>query len=191
MDDETDERLKQELEDGNIRSPRTVSAARRSRESEDRQMSEDREVSDDERLEMFRRSTFNDVLPDLPEIPGYHVCWLSTTHPSDTIARRLRWGYTPIKETDVKGMDFATLKTGDYAGVIGVNEMVAFKIPLNLYRAFMQEYHHVEPARQAEAIASTIDQFKEQAAQVGGRIVEGDGMEDIRQSAPSRGIFAD
>lgn len=189
--DDMDERLKNELESENPRAPRTASAARRSRESEDRQLSEDREVTDDERLAMFQQTLFNDVLPDLPDIPGYHVCWLSTTHQSDSIPRRMRLGYTPIEPHEVKGMEFATLKTGEYSGLIGINEMVGFKIPLSLYHRFMQEAHHNEPARQAGMIASQIDQFKEQAARDGGDIMEGDGIGEIRRSAPTRGIFSD
>lgn len=179
--EEMDERLKKEV----------GSAARRSREADDRPVTERREISDDERLEMFRRTMFNDVLPNLPDIPGYHVCWLSTRHSTDTISRRERLGYTPVKPEDAPGMEHTTLKTGDYAGLIGVNEMLAYKLPMSLYLRFMQEAHHDAPARDAMMIASQADQLKEQAARDGGEIMEGDGMADLRRSAPSRGIFSD
>jgi len=42
-------------------------------------------------------------------------------------------GYEPIKPEDVPGWEYATLKTGDWAGFIGVNEMLAFKLPMDLY----------------------------------------------------------
>lgn len=192
----TDERRPEEnvddlLGDAPLRAQRgPASAERRSHDAEDRTVTERRDLSDDERIDLFRNTLFNDVLPDIPPIPGYHVCWLSTTHQSDTIPRRLRLGYEPVTPAEVAGMEFATLKTGEYAGFIGVNEMVAFKLPLTLYQAFMQEAHHNEPARQVEAIDAQIDALKGQAERDGGKIVEGDGMEELRRSAPSKGVFA-
>lgn len=192
----TDERQTREdvsdlLGDSPLRSQRgNASADRRSRDAEDRTVTERRDLSDDERLDLFRNTLFNDVLPNLPDIPGYHVCWLSTTHQSDTIPRRMRLGYEPIKSDEIAGFEFASLKTGEYAGYVGVNEMVAFKLPLNLYQAYMQEAHHNEPARQVEVIDSQIDALKGQAERDGGKIVEGDGMEELRRSAPSKGVFA-
>ena len=80
-----DDRLKKEL-----------GASRRTREAEERKVTEDRTVSDDDRLEMFRQQLFNDALPDLPELPGYHSIWLTTTNPRDSIHHRIRLGYEPI-----------------------------------------------------------------------------------------------
>lgn len=175
----------------NPRAPRDTGAdARRSRDADDRTVTERRDLSDDERIEMFRTTFFNDVLPDVPDIPGYHVCWLSTTHPTDTIPRRLRLGYELIKATDIPGYESASLKTGEYAGCIGVNEMVAAKLPMHLWEAFMQEAHHNAPAREDEIIAQKIDRFHEDAARDKGKIIEEDGMQDLRRSAPPRGRFS-
>ena len=81
--------------------------SRRSRGMDDRKVTEDRVMSDDERLEMFRMQQFSDALPDLPIIPGYHMCWLSTTNSSDPIARRMRLGYTPVRSEDIPGFEYA------------------------------------------------------------------------------------
>lgn len=86
----SDDRLKKEPDVG-----------RQGRELVDRQVAENREVSEDDRLEMFRAQLFNDALPDLPEMPGYHVCWLTTTNPRDPIHRRIQLGYEPIKAAEV------------------------------------------------------------------------------------------
>ena len=51
-----------------------VDPARRSRAMDDRAVTENRELSDDDRIQMFRDSFYQSALPDLPEIPGYHVC---------------------------------------------------------------------------------------------------------------------
>lgn len=193
----TDERREEDnvddlLGDSPLRSQRGGAAAdRRSRDAEGRETTERRDLSDDERLDLFRNTLFKEVLPALPEIPGYHVCWLSTEHSSDTIPSRLRLGYEPIKASEIPGFEHATLKTGEYAGFVGVKEMIAFKLPLQLYRSYMQHAHHTLPAEQVEAIDAQIDALKGQAERDGGRIVEGDGMEELRRSAPSKGVFVD
>ena len=60
----TDERLKKSAGDN-----------RQSRAVEDRTKTENRALSDDERVEMFRQQFFQSSLPDLPKIPGWHMCW--------------------------------------------------------------------------------------------------------------------
>ena len=179
MIEANDERLKRDL----------GVASRRSRAMEDRTVSEDREVSEDDRLEMFRMQQFADALPDLPEIPGYHMCWLSTTNGSDPIARRIRLGYTPVKAEDVPGFEYASQKTGEYAGCVGINEMLAFKLPLSLYEKFMQEAHHNAPAREEGKLADTADFLRNQLRSAGSTIFEGDGMQELHQANPARGLF--
>lgn len=176
---EVDERLKKEL-----------GAGRRSREQDDRSVTENREVTEDDRLEMFRQQLFNDALPSLPDIPGYHMCWLTTTNPRDPIQRRVMLGYTPVQAHEVPGMEYATLKTGEYAGMIGVNEMVAFKLPMSLYEKFMQEAHHDAPAREERMIADQTENLEEQAARSGGRLVKGDGQSELGRNIPAKGVFA-
>ena len=178
MTNSTDERLKKELGVG-----------RQSREMEDRQVTENREVTDDDRLEMFRAQLFNDALPDLPDMPGYHMCWLTTTNPRDPIHRRIQLGYEPIKASDVPGMEFASVKTGEWAGLIGVNEMIAFKLPETLYQRFMQEAHHDAPLREENKLAETAEIMRQQAEGSGSTLFEGDGMMEMREHNPRIGLF--
>jgi hypothetical protein len=178
MTNSTDERLKKELGVG-----------RQSREMEDRQVIENREVTDDDRLEMFRAQLFNDALPDLPNIPGYHMCWLTTTNPRDPIHRRIQLGYEPIKASEVPGMEFASIKTGEWAGMIGVNEMIAFKLPETLYQRFMQEAHHDAPLREENKLAETAEIMRQQAEGSGSTLFEGDGMMEMREHNPRIGLF--
>jgi hypothetical protein len=123
----------------------TGSETRKDRHEEDRAVTQNRELTDDERLEAFRKTFFQSALPDLPPIEGYHVCWLTTTNPRDPIHARIRLGYEPIKSMDVLGWEHASLKTGEWIGCIGVNEMVAFKLPMKLYESYMYEAHHRQP----------------------------------------------
>jgi hypothetical protein len=178
MTNSTDERLKKELGVG-----------RQSREMEDRQVTENREVTDDDRLEMFRAQLFNDALPDLPNIPGYHMCWLTTTNPRDPIHRRIQLGYEPIKASEVPGMEFASVKTGEWAGMIGVNEMIAFKLPEALYQRFMQEAHHDAPLREENKLAETAEIMRQQAEGSGSTLFEGDGLMEMREHNPRIGLF--
>lgn len=124
----------------------------------------ERVLTDEERLDEFRKSMFQSVLPDLPPIKGYHVCWLTSTNPRDSIPGRVRLGYEPVKAEDVPGWEFATLKTGDYVGCIGVNEMLAFKLPMHLYEAYMREAHHIQPLYEEEKLTSVLDTIREEAA---------------------------
>ncbi len=160
------------------------------RRSQDRQVTESRELNEDDRLEMFRNQLFNDALPDLPDVPGYHMCWLTTTNPRDPIYRRMQLGYEPVKAEEVPGMAHASIKTGEYAGMIGVNEMLAFKLPLSLYEKFMQEAHHDAPLREEDKLAEVAEMMREQAERSGGAMYEGDGLSEMREYKPRRGIFS-
>ncbi|HET8730778.1 MAG TPA: hypothetical protein VFM34_06680, partial [Moraxellaceae bacterium] len=79
MTGKTDDRLSNETDFD------VVGRRRDTRRAQERDVTERRELSEDDRLEMFRQQLFNDALPDLPEIPGYHLCWLTTTNPRDSI----------------------------------------------------------------------------------------------------------
>ena len=161
---------------------------RQSRGAAERKVTEERAISDDDRVEMFRSQFFNEALPDLPRIPGFHTCWLTTTNPRDSIQQRIRLGYEPIKAEDVPGWEYVTIKTGEWQGFFGVNEMLAFKLPLSLYKRFMHEAHHEAPAREDEKLTAVLDGIKEAAAAAGGRVIEGDCIAALREN-PGRSKF--
>ena len=166
----TDERLKKSAGEG-----------RESRTMIDRAVTQNREVTEDERVEMFRQQFFQSSLPDLPRLSGWHMCWLTTTNPRDSIHMRIRLGYEPVKPEDVSGWEYATLKTGDWAGLIGVNEMLAFKLPISLYEKYMKEAHHDAPQREEEKLTDTAEFLEQQARSSKSRITQGDGNIEIGQ----------
>lgn len=170
-----DSRLKRASEDSRV-----------DRHSDKRSFKKNRKISDSRRLDMFRRAFFQSALPDLPPIPGYHVCWLTTTNPRDPIHSRMRLGYTPIKVHEVPGYEATQIRTGEYAGCIGVNEMIAFKLPLRLYQAYMKEMHHTQPFNEERKLRTAIDMANESLAQQGlakkTRIVEEDGNAELGRS---------
>lgn len=166
----SDERLKKSAGDN-----------RTAREMVDRTKTENRELSDDERVEMFRQQFFQSSLPDLPKIPGWHTCWLTTTNPRDSIQMRIRLGYQPIKPEDVPGWEYATIKTGEWNGFVGVNEMLAFKLPMSLYEKYMKEAHHDAPLREEDKLTDTAEFLEQQARASKSRIDMGDGNKEIGQ----------
>jgi hypothetical protein len=173
MSNHQDDRLKKVTDPGRV-----------NRAMQDRQITENREISDDERVEAFRTQFIQSALPDLPKIPGYHLCWLTTTNPRDSIHARMRMGYSPVKPEDVPGWEYASIKTGEWTGMIGVNEMLAFKIPLSLYEKYMREVHHNAPLSENEKLTATADAIREQAQSVGSQVIEGSGMAELRKTVP-------
>ncbi len=140
------------------------------RDYEDRETTMDRELSDDERLELFRDSLFQSVLPDLPSMPGYHVCWLTTSNGRDTITRRKQLGYELLRHEDVPGW-VGGGQGGEFAGCIMVNEMVAARIKLSLYNRFMRVVHDELPRGEEEKLRAQIERVREK----GMLVEEGDG----------------
>jgi hypothetical protein len=154
--------------------------SRTTRESEDRSLTENRALTDEQRLTSFRHALAQGELPAIPSIDGYHVCWLTTTNSRDTIASRLRIGYELIRTEEVPGMEHVGIKTGEYAGCIGVNEMLAAKIPLRLYHMYMQDAHHDQPMQNAQGIYDTIQSMQDQAQESKGRLEVEPGFENLK-----------
>ena len=137
--------------------------SRASRAVKDRPVRESRELTDSERADAYRESFYQSHLPDLPQIPGFHLCWLTTTNPRDSIHARLRLGYQLVRAEEVPGWDHAKLTSGEWVGCVGINEMLAAKLPLHLYEKYMTISHHEEPLEQEGLILSEVMKQKEQA----------------------------
>jgi len=154
------------------------SEVRGDRHMQDRKVTHNRALSDDQRVDEFRQQFFQSALPDIPKIPGYHVCWLTTENPRDPIHSRIRLGYEPIRASDIPGWDHAQLKTGEWVGCIGVNEMIAFKLPLELYEAYMTINHHEQPLSEEEKLSSQIRAMEAEMNQAAKRGVVSLELED-------------
>lgn len=117
--------------------------------------------------EDYRRLIHNEfvqeALPNIPEIHGFHLCWLSTTSTHDPIHKRMRLGYTPVMVSDVKGgaeLEGYKMKSGQFEGCVSCNEMVLFKIPLEKFQMIMAEFHHNMPLAEESAIYQKIEDLK-------------------------------
>lgn len=144
-------------------SNRGNSEQRANRDEKDRPISENREVMDLDRLEQFRQSFAAEKLPRLPDIPGYHCCWLTTTNNADPLYRRLKWGYELLRAADHPGWEAASIRTGEHAGCIGEGEMLAAKIPTELYEMMMTEWHYTQPLNEEGKLRSALDVIEEEA----------------------------
>ena len=129
----------------------SVGGAREDRASSDRGITENRETTDSVRL-AERLSILRDVetkLPRIPEIPGYHTCWLTTTNSSDTLEHRFRLGYELIHPSELPGFLLPTQQSGGASSDrIMVNEMVAAKLSKDLAEAYIKHLHHDLPSEQ-------------------------------------------
>jgi len=168
---------------------KNTTAGRESRgQDEVRANPADSMASSEERRRMFRSEWFQEALPTLPEIPGFHTCWLSTTNQYDPIHKRLRMGYTPVTKEDLPdGYDHLRVKSGEHEGFISVNEMIAYKIPLDIYQDIMREMHHDAPMDEQTKIKVQQEQLLNAKDSNGKRLgqIEGDGMDfDLSRQAP-------
>lgn len=129
------------------------------------------------------RSEFQqEALPDAPEIPGYHTCWLSTTSSYDPIHKRLRMGYEPVTPQDAPGLDTFRMKAAGTDGLITCNEMALYKIPNARYLEYMTVFHHDMPLDSEEAILSNLRQGHKDST--GRALEEVEGYEDLAVDKP-------
>ena len=163
-----------------------------SRDADDREDYDERDEGEDEFIANFRDSLSQSNLPDLPKIPGYHVCWISTAHQSDTVQHRLRIGYELLTKDECnRDMGPNTHNTGDYADIVAVKEMLAAKIPLRLYNKYMRIAHHDAPREQEFDIRSSVEAMRQEAAVREMRLTEGDGTAGLGKGANSMPVFTE
>lgn len=141
--------------------------------------SDERGLSKAEMIARFRTEMFNNVLPNPPELEGYHCCWLSTTNQYDPIAHREAMGYERVRPEEMPGMQHITIDQGPFAGCIGHKEMVLFKLPNDLYQAYMKIAHHERPYEQEERVRETARYVQEMAREGGGQVYLGDGTSEF------------
>jgi hypothetical protein len=174
-----DSRLKKSLNAG----------GRETRASEDasRAAPEEKFISAQERRKMFSDEWTQSALPKLPEMPGWHLCWLSTTNSYDSIDKRIRLGYVPVKTEEIPGFENFRVKAGEHAGFIACNEMLLFKIPMEIYQDIMLHMHHEKPMEESEKIRVQLENLqgaRDSSGRSLGR-VEGEGFGEIERSVPT------
>jgi hypothetical protein len=171
-------RIKRDLEDRLID---------RVEETKERMAAEDPDSkSKRERAEAFRDKWQNSALPDIPggTIPGFHLCWLSTTNNYDSIDKRMALGYEPVKAAELgKGFEsLGKMSSGKFEGCVSCNEMVLFKLPEEIYQEVMRMLHLEDPLEHQRNITANVRSTAQEGK--GGRsILEGGILEMDKEAA--------
>ena len=167
---------------------------RHDRGSEDagRRAPEEKFISSQERRKMFSEEWTQSALPKLPEIDGWHLCWLSTTNSYDSIDKRMRLGYVPVKADEFPGYETYRVKSGEHVGYISCNEMLLFKLPMDIYQDIMTYQHHEKPREEAEKIRVQLESLQGQRDSNGRPLlsVEGEGIGPIEQQPNRTPVFS-
>jgi hypothetical protein len=171
-----DSRLKKTLNAG----------GRESRSSQDlsRAAPEEAFISKQERRKMWSDEWTQSALPKVPEIPGWHLCWLSTTNGYDSIDKRMRLGYVPVKADELSGFDNFRVKAGEDVGFIACNEMRLYKLPMEIYQEVMTQMHHDAPNEESDKVQVQVEQLQGNRDSSGKSLgsVEGEGFGNLNRN---------
>lgn len=127
-------------------------------------------MSDDEYEALVRNEFEQTALPKPPAIPGYHLCWLTTTSQYDNIQKRQRIGYKPVRRDEMAGFDPSNGQDLErFAGYVTCNEMVLHKIPEAYYQKMMAYFHHKMPSEDEQGTLRKIKDGLEQEQDSSGR----------------------
>jgi hypothetical protein len=164
----------------------------RSSEDASRQAPEDKFISKQERRRMWSEEWTQSALPKLPDMNGWHLCWLSTTNSYDSIDKRIRLGYVPVKSDELPGYEDYKVKSGEHVGYISCNEMLLFKLPMDIYQEIMTYHHHDQPREEAEKIRVQVENLQGQRDSNGRSLanIEGEGIGSIDQQPNRTPVFS-
>ena len=153
---------------------------------------EDKFISTQERRRMWSEEWTHSALPKLPNLSGWHLCWLSTTNSYDSIDKRIRLGYVPVKSEELPGFEDYRVKSGEHVGHISCNEMLLFKLPMDIFQEIMTYQHHDKPREEADKIRVQIESLQGQRDSNGKSLVnvEGEGIGGIEQQPSKNPVFA-
>ena len=171
-----DSRLKKPLNAG----------GRESRSSQDlsRAAPEEAFISKQERRKMWSDEWTQSALPKVPDIPGWHLCWLSTTNGYDSIDKRMRLGYVPVRADELPGFDNYRVKAGEDVGFIACNEMRLYKLPMEVYQEVMTQMHHDAPNEESDKVQIQVEQLQGNRDSTGRSLgsVEGEGFGKLNRN---------
>lgn len=145
---------------------------------------EEKFVSAQERRKMWSDEWTQSALPKLPEMKGWHLCWLSTTNSYDSLDKRIRLGYVPVRADEFPNFENFRVKAGEHVGLVACNEMILCKIPEDMYQDIMLQMHHEAPMDEADKIKVQIEQLQGNRDSSGKSLgqVEGEGFGQFDQT---------
>jgi len=131
--------------------------------------------SDDEFNKFMEAEYTQTALPNPPALSGYHLVWLTTASQYDSIQKRQRLGYQPVRQSEMPDFDASNGQSlAGYDGHVTCNEMVLFKIQQSRYQQIMAFYHHKKPLEEEEGI---VGKFNDQGERLNDRDDGIDAME--------------
>lgn len=156
----------------------------RSSQDQERSAPEEKFISTQERRRMWSDEWTQSALPKVPEIPGWHLCWLSTTNGYDSIDKRMRLGYVPVRADELPGFDNYRVKAGEDIGFIACNEMRLYKLPMEVYQEVMTQMHHDAPNEESDKVQVQIEQLQGNRDSSGRSLgsVEGEGFGNLNRN---------
>jgi hypothetical protein len=174
---------------------KSLNAGNRETRNEDasRAAPEDKFISTQERKKMWSEEWTQSALPKLPSLNGWHLCWLSTTNSYDSIDKRIRLGYVPVKSEELPGYEDYRVKAGEHVGYISCNEMLLFKLPMDVFQELMTHMHYDKPREEADKIRVQVEQLQGARDSNGKSLVavEGEGMGNfVDQQSNRPPVFA-
>lgn len=149
---------------------------------------EDKFQSTQERRKMWSEEWTQSALPKLPSLSGWHLCWLSTTNSYDSIDKRIRLGYVPVKSEEFPGYEDYRVKAGEHVGYISCNEMLLFKLPMDVFQEVMTHMHHDKPREESEKIRVQVENLQGARDSNGRSLVstEGEGLGNFSDNQSNR-----
>jgi hypothetical protein len=174
---------------------KSLNAGNRETRNEDasRAAPEDKFISTQERKKMWSEEWTQSALPKLPSLNGWHLCWLSTTNSYDSIDKRIRLGYVPVKSEELPGYEDYRVKAGEHVGYISCNEMLLFKLPMDVFQELMTHMHYDKPREESDKIRVQVEQLQGARDSNGKSLVavEGEGMGNfVDQQSNRPPVFA-
>lgn len=150
---------------------------------DEREIADDPDLLEEERLELFLETQHQTVLPNLPPMDGFHVCWLTTSNPRDSIQWRQSIGYELLTVEQCPQWRGIPGQIGGLHGCVCINEMVAARIPISLYNKLMKMVGHYLPLKEEEKLRANTQLLAQRARDRQIQVQEGDGTADIVQRA--------
>jgi hypothetical protein len=154
------------------------------RASQDAQRTQENGLISDEEFSRLLNEEFDQTaLPKPPAMPGWHLCWLTTTSAYDTIQKRMRLGYQPCALRRCRGSIRPTVSPSVDDGNVKCNEMVLFKIREERYQQMMVHYHHKQPLHEEAGIVAFAKDRSRRARRTSGKPVDlGAGITEMEES---------
>lgn len=167
--------ISDEDDNGNIQGSRATQTrdVLSSKDRPQRSTLQNRELTDEEFSRRMRDTQGGTLMPYVPAIPDYHVCWavanLSTS--GGCFTQYLDRGYTFVEPEDVPGFIYEEVQDrGDACeGKIRHKELVLVKLPERQYQMLMQHFHHAEPLRTERGI---LEDSRQKIAQHGSEVTD-------------------